>query len=152
MRPFALLSVNETPDRIARCIKQGTLADISRTFSIDSHTSALSGLDGGKFAGFLKLDALIPISGFKRCIGEGYEFVYPASWLADVTLYRRRVESAELQRGLAFQQFEQQERVAQRQRAIEPAVAFGPQGSTGEDNISVISAASPGLVCVTLRT
>lgn len=106
-----------------------------------------AGLDGGKFAALLKLDALIPIAGSKRCIGEGYEFVYPAKWLADVTLYRRRIESAELQRGLAFQQFEQQERVAQRQRAVEPAVAFGPQGSTGEDNISVIAASSPGLVC-----
>jgi hypothetical protein len=99
-------------------------------------------------ARFLKLDALIPVAGFKRCIGQGFEFIYPATWLADVTLYRRRIESAELQRGLAFQHFEDQERVAQRKSTIEPVVAFGPQGSTGENNISVITAPSPGLQCV----
>jgi hypothetical protein len=64
-----------------------------------------------------------------------------------VTLYRRRIESAELQRGLAFQQFEDQERVAQRKATIEPTVAFGPQGSSGEENISVIKAPAPGLRC-----
>jgi hypothetical protein len=106
------------------------------------------GLDGGKLAGFFKLDALIPVTGFKRCIGQGFEFVYPATWLADATLYRWRIESDELRRGLAFQQFEDQERVAQRQSTIEPVVAFGPQGSNGEDNISVITAPSPRLRCV----
>ena len=102
-------------------------------------------------AGRLKLDTIVPVKGRKRCLGQGYEFVYPATWLADATIYRRRVESAELDRGLAYRQFTEQERIAKRRAVVEPAVAFGPMGTTGEDNISVITAASPGLVCVLQR-
>jgi hypothetical protein len=112
-----------------------------------SHRCAITaGLDDGGTAATLKLDALFPVAGFKRCIGQGYEFVYPASWLADVTLLRHKIESAELARGLDFQQFSDAERVAKRKPVVEPAVGFGPQGSTGEDNISVVTASSPGLV------
>jgi hypothetical protein len=108
--------------------------------------SSIAGLDGGKLAGSLKLDAIIPVNGLKRCVRQGYEFVYPAQWLADVTIYRRQAEVAELQRGLANKQFEDTERIARRKAVVEPDVAFGPQGSSGEDNISVITAPSPGLV------
>ena len=80
-------------------------------------------------------------------LGKASSLCIPPPWLADVTLYRRKLESAELQRGLEFQQFADTERIARRRPTVEPSVGFGPQGSTGEDNISVISASAPGLVC-----
>lgn len=48
-------------------------------------TSFLLGLDGGKLASTTRLDVLIPVRGYKRCLDyqNGYEFLYPASWLAD---------------------------------------------------------------------
>lgn len=109
----------------------------------------LAGLDGGKVAEQLQLDTIIPVLGFKRCTSEGFQFVYPASWLGDQTLYRRRVESTESGLGLNLSDFDAAERVARRRREafIEPIVAFGPMGGKGEDNISVIVGASPGLRC-----
>lgn len=106
------------------------------------------GLDGGQLAGSLKLDVLFPVNGYKRFSIAAFEFVYPQSWLEDVTLYRRRVERAEFQRGVEFKQVEDMERVARGQSIVQPAVGFGPPASSGEENISVVAAPSPGLVCV----
>ena len=60
-------------------------------------SSFLLGLDDGKNAEALRLDALIPVKGFKRCVDyqNGFEFVYPANWLADQRLYRRYAERIE---------------------------------------------------------
>ncbi|KAI3975255.1 hypothetical protein MKX01_033495 [Papaver californicum] len=50
----------------------------------------------------LKLDVLYPIEGYSRCLepNEGFEFIYPASWVGDQTLLRRAVGKAELERSL----------------------------------------------------
>jgi hypothetical protein len=88
-------------------------------------------VDDGRPARAAKLDSLIPVHGLKRCISQSFEFVYPSAWLADVTIYRRRVESAELERGAPFQQVADAERVARRKGSSEPVVAFGPRGSSG---------------------
>lgn len=93
------------------------------------------------------------MNGYKRYVASGaYEFVYPDSWLEDVTLYRRRIERAEFQRGVEFKQLEDMERVAKGQAVVQPAVGFGPPAGTGEENLSVVAAPSPGLVCVPLAT
>eukprot|EP00892_Ulva_mutabilis_P007827 jgi/Ulvmu1/5416/UM022_0211.1 len=116
-------------------------------------TSALLGLDGGRVAASLNLDVIIPVNGYKRYIAGGtYEFIYPASWLEDVTLYRRRIERAEFQRGVEFRQLEDMERVAKGQSVVQPAVGFGPPASSGEENLSVVAAPSPGLVLKDLGT
>lgn len=108
-----------------------------------------AGLDGGRVAASLNLDVLFPVNGYKRYIAGGaYEFLYPKSWLEDVTLYRRRIERAEFQRGVEFKQLEDMERVAKGQSVVQPAVGFGPPAGTGEENLSVVAAPSPGLVCV----
>lgn len=66
------------------------------------------------------------------------EFVYPADWLADQTLYRRRAERLEKQRPLDLPPVGQLPRP--KRTKYDPSAAFGPPRSTGEDNISVIAA------------
>ncbi|GER57417.1 nuclear factor Y [Striga asiatica] len=89
----------------------------------------------------LKLDALYPIGGYSRYIdtNEGFEFVYPESWLGDQTvLYRaagkaeKPVDAPPLGGG-----------GRRRRKVNEPVVAFGPPGSTGELNVSVIVSTVP---------
>lgn len=105
------------------------------------------GLDNGETAASLRLDVLFPVNGYKRYISGGaYEFLYPQSWLEDVTLYRQRIERAEFQRGVEFKQLEDMERVAKRESVVQPAVGFGPPAGGGQENLSVVAAPSPGLV------
>ncbi|KAL2231206.1 psbP domain-containing protein 7, chloroplastic [Sesamum indicum] len=84
----------------------------------------------------LKLDALYPVGGYSRYIdtNEGFEFVYPESWLGDQTLLYRAAGKAE--RSLDPPPLGGGG--GRRRNVNEPAVAFGPPGSTGELNVSVI--------------
>lgn len=102
-------------------------------------TSLLLGLDGGRFAAQQRLDVLVPVRGFKRCVDyqNGFEFVYPATWLADQRLYRRYAERMERERSLDLPSLRSRRRP---EGPPEPAAAFGPAGSTGEENASVIVA------------
>lgn len=104
-------------------------------------TSALLSLDGGAAAGDLRLDVLVPVRGYKRCVDyqNGFEFRYPAVWLADQRLYRRYAERMERERGLDPPSLRAARRV-RAQEAPEPSAGFGPPGGTGEDNISAIVA------------
>jgi hypothetical protein len=103
-------------------------------------SSALLALDGGRLAADYHLDALIPVNGYKRCVDlqNGYEFLYPARWLADQRLYRRYAERMERERGLDLPSLRGARRV--RSEAPEPSAGFGPPGGSGEDNISAIVA------------
>uniref|UniRef100_A0A0F7H182 Photosystem II reaction center PsbP family protein n=1 Tax=Pelargonium australe TaxID=59866 RepID=A0A0F7H182_9ROSI len=86
----------------------------------------------------LKLDVLYPIEGFSRCIdtNEGFEFIYPVNWVGDQTLLYRAAGKAESQRSLDPPPLNTADRP--RRNVNEPVVAFGPPGSTGELNVSVI--------------
>eukprot|EP00887_Chlorella_sp_A99_P007368 scaffold2.g7368.t1 len=115
-------------------------------------TSGLLGLDGGRLATRLSLDALYPVGGFKRCLDTtyGFTFQYPASWLADQRLYLRNIERAERQRTLdplppprpppPAEGAGGTVRPVPRQAQYEPVAGFGPPGGTGEENVSVIVA------------
>ena len=106
------------------------------------------------FARSLRLDVLFPVRGFKRALapdGGGYEFVYPRAWLADQTVARRRAVAAELARPPLLDggpvEPSAASAAARRRRAFSsraappgPEVAFGPAGSSGETNVSVIVA------------
>lgn len=102
-------------------------------------TSFLLSIDGGKVASKLRLDTIVPVLGYKRCIDyqNGYEFLYPANWLADQRLYRRYAERIERETSL-----DPPSLAARRakNRAPDPSAAFGPPGSNGEQNISVVVA------------
>ncbi|KAM7473963.1 hypothetical protein LguiB_021206 [Lonicera macranthoides] len=87
----------------------------------------------------LKLDVLYPIGGYSRCIDskEGFEFIYPVSWVGDQTLFYRAAKKAEFERSL------DPPPLNRRRNVNEPVVAFGPPGSTGELNVSVIVSPVP---------
>ncbi|KAH9620630.1 hypothetical protein KSS87_011813 [Heliosperma pusillum] len=91
----------------------------------------------------LKLDVIYPIGGFSRCIqpDEGFEFIYPARWVADQTIFYRAAERAESQRSLDPPSLNSSNR--RKRNVNEPVVAFGPPGSTGELNVSVIVSPVP---------
>ncbi|KAH9328454.1 hypothetical protein KI387_000562, partial [Taxus chinensis] len=91
----------------------------------------------------LKLDVVYPVNGFKRCFDttNGFEFVYPSTWVGDQRLLYRAAERAEKERLLDFPPV--QDRVRPQQIMREPIVAFGPPGSNGELNVSVIVAPVP---------
>ena len=58
-------------------------------------TSLLLGsLDGGRLAKRLRVDVLYPVSGYTRCLNSEnrFEFLFPASWLADQRLLYRAAE------------------------------------------------------------
>lgn len=103
-------------------------------------SSFLLSLDGGSLAAKSRVDVLIPVNGYKRAYNNrtGYEFQFPSSWLVDQRLYRRAVEQAEVRRGLDPPSLRRQD-VPER-RVAEPQVAYGPPGSTGEENVSIIAA------------
>ncbi|KAI9099212.1 hypothetical protein K1719_024979 [Acacia pycnantha] len=89
----------------------------------------------------LKLDVVYPIGGYNRCIdaNEGFEFIYPANWVGDQTLLYRTAKKKELERSLDPPPLNG----LRRPNINEPVVAFGPPGSTGELNVSVIVSPVP---------
>lgn len=87
----------------------------------------------------LRLDSLFPVDGLKRVVSttEGYELLVPEGWLADQTIARRKAAQAEMARGPLDPP---SLRSVRARRPEEPDSAYGPPGSTGEENISVIVA------------
>lgn len=62
------------------------------------------------------------------------EFIYPANWVGDQTLLYRAAKRKELERSLDPPPLGGR----RRPNINEPVVAFGPPGSTGELNVSLI--------------
>ncbi|KAL2491932.1 PsbP domain-containing protein 7 [Abeliophyllum distichum] len=89
----------------------------------------------------LKLDALYPVGGYSRYIdtNEGFEFIYPESWLGDQRLLYRA--AGKLERSLDPPPLNGGDK--RRRDVNEPVVAFGPPGSNGELNVSVIVSQVP---------
>ncbi|XP_062084788.1 psbP domain-containing protein 7, chloroplastic isoform X2 [Humulus lupulus] len=85
----------------------------------------------------LKFDVVYPIGGYNRCLdtNEGFEFIYPANWVGDQRLLYRAAERKELERSLDPPSLNDSRR---RSNVNEPVVAFGPPGTSGELNVSVI--------------
>ncbi|KAK9084191.1 hypothetical protein Scep_030662 [Stephania cephalantha] len=95
----------------------------------------------------LKLDVVYPIQGYSRCVepSQGFEFVYPANWVGDQTLLYRAAGKAESERALDPPPLSEESsaRKSRRKNVSEPVVAFGPPGSNGETNVSVIVSPVP---------
>ncbi|GMH38291.1 hypothetical protein BSKO_06175 [Bryopsis sp. KO-2023] len=112
-------------------------------------TSFLLGLDDGKFASKIKADIVVPVKGFKRCVdySYGFEFRYPSYWLADQSLVLRAAERIERQNPLDLPSI----REKRKRTSLEPVAAFGPPGTTGEENVSVVVAPiAPGFTLASL--
>ncbi|XP_022965874.1 psbP domain-containing protein 7, chloroplastic isoform X2 [Cucurbita maxima] len=88
----------------------------------------------------LKLDVVYPVGGYSRCIdnNEGFEFIYPARWVGDQRLLYRAAEKSEFERSLDPPPLTSSNMDRRRRSVNEPLVAFGPPGSSGELNVSVI--------------
>nr|XP_010938437.1 psbP domain-containing protein 7, chloroplastic [Elaeis guineensis]XP_010938438.1 psbP domain-containing protein 7, chloroplastic [Elaeis guineensis]XP_010938439.1 psbP domain-containing protein 7, chloroplastic [Elaeis guineensis]XP_010938440.1 psbP domain-containing protein 7, chloroplastic [Elaeis guineensis]XP_010938441.1 psbP domain-containing protein 7, chloroplastic [Elaeis guineensis] len=119
----------------------GTASLVAVGANFGGVTSFLLGLFPD-FGRGLKLDLLYPVQGFTRCLAPnyGFEFIYPASWVGDQTLLNRVVDKAESQRTLDPPPLSN----GRSPRGVsEPVVAFGPPGSKGELNVSVIVSPVP---------
>jgi hypothetical protein len=103
-------------------------------------SALLSSFDNGKTAQAIGIDILIPINGKKRYRDQrkGFELTFPSMWLQDYTIAEREQRRAEARRAIDPPSLST---VRSRQQQVqEPTVAFGPAGSNGESNISVIVA------------
>ncbi|XP_076941582.1 psbP domain-containing protein 7, chloroplastic-like [Bidens hawaiensis] len=117
--------------RLLTGIGSASLVAVGANFA--GTTSFLLGLSP-EYSRNLKLDVLYPIKGYSRCIHseQGFEFMYPQNWVGDQTLLYRAAGKAEMERSL------DPPPLNRRRNVNEPVVAFGPPGSTGELNVSVI--------------
>ncbi|XP_076921906.1 psbP domain-containing protein 7, chloroplastic-like [Bidens hawaiensis] len=117
--------------RLLTGIGSASLVAVGANFA--GTTSFLLGLSP-EYSRNLKLDVLYPIKGYSRCIysEQGFEFIYPQNWVGDQTLLYRAAGKAEMERSL------DPPPVNRRRSVNEPVVAFGPPGSSGELNVSVI--------------
>jgi hypothetical protein len=88
-----------------------------------------------------RLDIILPVRGAKRCAppGAGWEFTYPAAWLADRTVAERRAAAGERARSLDPPSL-RNGGSATAARAPLPDAAFGPPDTAGETNVSVLVA------------
>ncbi|GJP65728.1 hypothetical protein CLOP_g22591 [Closterium sp. NIES-67] len=100
-----------------------------------------------------RLDVLFPIKGYKRCYdtANGFEFLFPASWVGDQLLLYRAAERRERELSLdppplsssSPSSSPSSSSQARRASAVDPVVAFGPPGGNGELNVSVVVAPVP---------
>ncbi|KAL5983834.1 PsbP domain-containing protein 7, chloroplastic, partial [Asimina triloba] len=93
----------------------------------------------------LKLDVLYPVDGYSRCLetSQGFEFIYPADWVGDQRLLYRAAGKAEAERSLDPPSLNDERSTRRPKKINEPIVAFGPPGSDGELNVSVIVSPVP---------
>ncbi|KAM3354110.1 hypothetical protein ACQJBY_025003 [Aegilops geniculata] len=93
----------------------------------------------------LRLDVLYPVGGFTRCLDSdsGFEFIYPANWVGDQTILYNQIKKAELQRSLDPPPLTNGGSPARPRNVSGPVAAFGPPGSNGELNVSVIVSTVP---------
>ncbi|XP_060667767.1 psbP domain-containing protein 7, chloroplastic isoform X2 [Ziziphus jujuba] len=84
----------------------------------------------------LKLDVIYPIGGYSRYIDTNQGF---ANWVGDQRLLYRAAEKKELERSLDPPPINN----TPRRNVNEPIVAFGPPGTSGELNVSVIVSPVP---------
>ncbi|CAM9092701.1 unnamed protein product [Pylaiella littoralis] len=84
----------------------------------------------------LRVDLLFPVGGFKRFYSpeDGYEFMYPETWVGDSGLALRRQRDLEDMRTSPAAVA----KARQRRSSSAPEVAFGPQGGDGIENVSVV--------------
>lgn len=79
----------------------------------------------------------------KHLFKEHPEFIYPSSWVGDQRLLYREAEKSEYERSLDPPPLTNSTMDRRRRNVNEPLVAFGPPGSSGELNVSVIVSSVP---------
>lgn len=129
------------PDRRRLALGLAAGAAVALGGNLGGVSSGLLGAAPPAAVRALRLDALFPVRGLLRHPGDGFELLAPTSWLADQTLARRAaarvapldppsLRDARARRGGGGG--------AGPAAPPEPVAAFGPAGSTGETNVSVV--------------
>ena len=127
-----LTNVNTSPRRIALAMTSTTGLALGANFL---GVTSLVLRANEPLARALKLDTVYEVSGYRRDRNEekGYEFLFPNEYLADQTIARRnamrKAQSLDLP---SLRDTKGQKNVG------EPESAFGPMGTNGEENMSVI--------------
>lgn len=128
----SLAKLNTSPRRIALAMTSTTALALGANFL---GVTSLALRANEPLARKLKLDAVYEVSGYRRDRNEekGYEFLFPNEYLADQTIARRnamrKAQSLDLP---SLRETKGQKNVG------EPESAFGPMGTNGEENMSVI--------------
>ena len=96
-------------------------------------TSALMSNTNPELFRSLKVDRLYQVAGYFRHVDDddGYEFLYPQTWMADQTVMLANAKERELPLAL-------RERQRARLGRVAPNAAYGPMAGDGRDNVSVI--------------
>ena len=128
----SLAKLNTSPRRIALAMTSTTALALGANFL---GITSLALRANEPLARTLKLDTVYEVSGYRRDRNEekGYEFLFPNEYLADQTIARRnamrKAQSLDLP---SLRETKGQKNVG------EPESAFGPMGTNGEENMSVI--------------
>jgi hypothetical protein len=128
----SLAKLNTSPRRIALAMTSTTGLALGANFL---GVTSLVLRANEPLARALKLDTVYEVSGYRRDRNEekGYEFLFPNEYLADQTIARRnamrKAQSLDLP---SLRDTKGQKNVG------EPESAFGPMGTNGEENMSVI--------------
>ena len=128
----SLAKLNTSPRRIALAMTSTTALAFGANFL---GITSLALRANEPLARKLKLDAVYEVSGYRRDRNEekGYEFLFPNEYLADQTIAQRnamrKAQSLDLP---SLRETKGQKNVG------EPESAFGPMGTNGEENMSVI--------------
>ena len=128
----SLAKLNTSPRRIALAMTSTTALALGANFL---GVTSLVLRANEPLARKLKLDTVYEVSGYRRDRNEekGYEFLFPNEYLADQTIARRnamkKAQSLDLP---SLRETKGQKNVG------EPESAFGPMGTNGEENMSVI--------------
>ena len=128
----SLAKLNTSPRRIALAMTSTTALALGANFL---GVTSLVLRANEPLARKLKLDTVYEVSGYRRDRNEekGYEFLFPNEYLADQTIAQRnamrKAQSLDLP---SLRETKGQKNVG------EPESAFGPMGTNGEENMSVI--------------
>jgi len=131
-RVISPAKLNTSPRRIALAMTSTTALALGANFL---GITSLVLRANEPLARALKLDTVYEVSGYRRDRNEekGYEFLFPNEYLADQTIARRnamrKAQSLDLP---SLRDTKGQKNVG------EPESAFGPMGTNGEENMSVI--------------
>jgi len=130
--PVSLAKLNTSPRRIVLAMTSTTALALGANFL--GITSLFLRVNE-PLARKLKLDTVYEVSGYRRDRNDekGYEFLFPNEYLADQTIARRNaMRKAQTLDLPSLRDTKGQKNVG------EPESAFGPMGTNGEENMSVI--------------
>ena len=136
-----MFGMNTSPRRIAVATLSSTFFALAANFV--GVTSALLSLSP-EAARRQRLDVFYPVRGFKRHVDPAgrYTFIFPVRYVADQTVYLRNADAAYTRRSENRQLLAAGLPASATPAAPSgPEVAFGPPGTSAEENLSVVAGA-----------